>query len=100
VYSLETTSVTSSRCRSLPCGAAARRANGAARSLRAVVRDQSSHRASARGCRRARRGAHGRLGDPRRCPAEDGDVRLHDSRFRCSRMRPGSSHLCSGRWRS
>ena len=101
VYSLQTTSgVTSFAFADLyRARAAAAGADGAARRLRAVVRDQGADRAVPHvAARRARRGADGGLGDPRRRAAEDGHVRLHEARrFRCSRMRPGCSRPSSAR---
>ena len=84
VYSLNTTTgVTSFAFADLyRARAAAAGADGAARRLRAVVRDQGADRAAAHvAARRARRGADRGLGDPRRRAAEDGDVRLHEARL-------------------
>ena len=88
--------------RPLSRGAAAAGADGAPRRLRAVLRDQGAHRPAPHVApRRARRGAHGGLGDPRRRPAEDGDVRLHEARLSAvPGCDPALRARSSARWRS
>ena len=57
-------------------------ADGAARGLCAVIRDQGADGAAAHlAAGRARRGADRGLGDPRRRAAEDGNLRLHEARL-------------------
>ena len=65
--------------------------------VRAVVRDQGADGAAAHvAAGRARRGADGGIGDPRRRAAEDGDVRLHEARLspvsRCDRRARPCDH--------
>ena len=79
--------------RPLQDAAAARGAAVAARRLRALLRDQGADGAVPHlAARRARRGAHRRLRDPRGRAPQDGDVRLHEAGLPALPRRDAARH--------